>query len=113
LASLNGLIEFRSGVCGTWYDQLLRAGRATLSGFFTYGRFRLQALMMTISYSPPQTAERVQGQTASGPCLGVSREGKAPLWSQTDRLPGGARGVANDDPASGDERGGRNLPFSG
>lgn len=41
------------------------------------------------------------------------QRGKSPLWSQTDRLPGGAGGVANDDPASGDERGGRNLPFSG
>lgn len=41
------------------------------------------------------------------------QRGKSPLWSQTDRLPGGAGGVANDDPVSGDERGGRNLPFSG
>ena len=62
---------------------------------------------------PSETPDRLQGYTASGSCLGVSREGKSPLWSQTDRLPGGAGGVANDDPASGDERGGRNLPFSG
>jgi len=34
------------------------------------------------------------------------QRGKSHLWSQTDRLPGGAGGVANDDPASGDERGG-------
>ena len=64
-------------------------------------------------YLPLQTPDRVQGQTASGPCRGVSREGKSLLWSQPDRLPGGAGGVANDDPATGDERGGRNLPFSG
>ena len=34
------------------------------------------------------------------------QRGKSPLWSEPDRLPGGAGGVANDDPASGDERGG-------
>ena len=72
-----------------------------------------RADMMTIFAFPSEMPDREQGQTAHDPCLGVSREGEAPLWSQTDRLLGGAGGVANDDFASWDERGGRPLFFLG